>query len=99
MSDRFHIGRALHRLLPGQVQILDGFLRIATTRVVMRQLAVVLVQGGAVECFDCLRRALMQGFTSLVQHRAVGDLLRQGVLKDVVWLRQGRLFIEKLFAL
>ena len=59
MRDRFHIGRALDRLLPSQVQVLDGFLRIATARVVMRQLAVVLVQGGAVERFHCLRRALM----------------------------------------
>ena len=44
MSDRFRIGRALHRLLSSQVQILDGLLGVATATVVMRQLAVVLVQ-------------------------------------------------------
>src|SRR6266571_3695159 len=79
MRDRFHIGRALHRLLPRQVQVLYGFLCIATARVVMRQLAVMVVQGGAVEGFNGLRRALMDGFAPLVQHRAVGYLLGQGV--------------------
>jgi hypothetical protein len=59
MSDRFFIGRALHRLLPRQVQILDRFLRLATATVVMRQLTVMLVQGGTVEGFHGLRGALM----------------------------------------
>ena len=43
MSDRFRIGRALHRLLSSQVEILHGLLGIATATVVMRQLAVVVV--------------------------------------------------------
>ncbi len=40
-----------------------------------------------------------RGFAALLQHRAVSDLLGQGVLKDIVWLWQCRLLIEKLFAL
>ena len=44
MRDRFLIGRALDRLLPSQVEVLDGFLRIATATVVMRQVTVMLVQ-------------------------------------------------------
>ena len=67
MMDRFYVGRALDRLLPSQVKVLHCFLRIATARVVMRQLAVVLVQGDAVEYCNCLRRALMDGFASLLQ--------------------------------
>ena len=99
MTDRFRIGRALHRLLPSQVQVLDGFLRIATARVVMRQLAVMVVQVGAVERFHCLRRALMDGFASLLQDRPVGHFLRQGMFEDILDLRKGRLLVEKLFPL
>jgi hypothetical protein len=34
-----------------------------------------------------------------LEHRAVGHLLGQGVLKDILGLGQGRLLVEKLFAL
>jgi hypothetical protein len=66
VTHRFRIGRPLHRLLSGQLQVLHCLLRIATATVVMRQLAVVLVQGGAVEGFHGLRGALMDGFAPLV---------------------------------
>ena len=59
MSDRFHIGRAWDCLLSRQVQVLYGFLRLATARVVMRQLIVMVVQGDAVEGFHGLCAALM----------------------------------------
>ena len=48
---------------------------------------------------DRLRRALVQGFPLLLQHRAVGHLLRQRMLEDVLDLGKRRLFVEKLFAL
>jgi hypothetical protein len=99
VMDRFLVSRALDRLLPRQVQVLDGFLRIATARVVMRQLAVVLVQGGTVEGFHGLRRALMDGFASLLQDRPVGHFLRQGMFEAILDLRKGRLLVEKFFAL
>src|SRR5262245_30225418 len=63
VTNGLRIGRALRGLLPCQVEVLYGFLRITTARVVIRQLAVVMVvQGGAVEGFYCLCRALMDGF-------------------------------------
>src|SRR5262245_20510541 len=99
MREGFGIGRSLGRLLPRPPQVLHGLLRIAAATVVMRQLAVVLVQGGMVEGFHGLRRALMEGFASLVEHRAVGHLLSQGVLEAILGLGEGRLLVEKLFAL
>ncbi len=99
MTDRFCIGRPLGRLLPRQVQILDGFLRVATARVVMRQLTVMVVQGGPIQCFNRLRGLLMQDFTPLLQHRAISDLLGQGVLKNIFHLGKGGLLVEKFFVL
>jgi hypothetical protein len=41
----------------------------------------------------------MQGFASFVQHRAVSDLLGEGVLKKIFHLGERRLLVEKLLAL
>src|SRR5262245_41747402 len=99
MLDRFHIGRALGRLLSGFVQVLDGFLRIATAAVVMRQLAVMVVQVCTVEGFNGLCRALMDGFTPLVQDRPISHFLGQGMFETILDFWKSRLLVEKLFAL
>ena len=41
----------------------------------------------------------MQSFASLLQHRAIGHFLRQGMLEDVLDFWKRGLFVEKLFAL
>ena len=43
MLDRFRIGRALHRLLPGKLQVLYRLRGVATATIVMGQLIVVIL--------------------------------------------------------
>src|SRR5262245_32083384 len=99
MRDRFFIGRALHGLLSSQVQIFYGFLRIATATVVMREVAVVLLQAIAIELFDRISDLLVLRFALLLQYRVIGDILRQGVLEDILDLGKRGLFVEKLLVL
>src|SRR5229473_6721823 len=99
MSDRFRIGRALHRLLSGLVQVLDGFLRIATARVVMRQLVVVLFYPLVKELLDCLRGLFMPSFAAFDEYRVVRNLLCQSMLETVLYFRERRLLVEKFFVL
>ena len=99
MADRLGIGRALHRLLPGAVQVVDRLGGVAAATVMMRQRVVVLRQALGKEPFDGLRGAFMQHPAPLQQHGVVGHFLRQGVLEGVRRLREGRLLVDELFGL
>ena len=52
-------GRPLRGLLPCFMEILNRFLRVPTATVVMGQLTVMILQGGLVQRFNCLRCALV----------------------------------------
>jgi len=59
----------------------------------------MVLEGIAVQCFDRPAGALMEFLAAVVEHRAVGHFLREGVLKEILHLRQCGLFVEELFAL
>jgi hypothetical protein len=52
-----------------------------------------------VQGFNGLGDLLVQSFAPLLEHCAVGDLLRERVLKNVLDFGKGGLFVEKLFVL
>ena len=96
MADRLGIGRALHRLLPGAVQVVHRLGGVAAATVMMRQGVVVLRQTLGKEPLDGLRGTFMQAPPPLQQHSIVGDFLRQGVLEGVFQLREQARLIEEL---
>jgi hypothetical protein len=97
--DRLGIGRALHRLVPGALQVIDRLGGVATATVMMRQLIVVLRQALGKEPLDGLRGTFMHDPAPLQQYGVVGHFLRQGVLEGVRRLRERRLLVEELLGL
>src|SRR5262245_45334620 len=87
------------RLLARQAEVLHGLFGIPTATVMMRQLAVVVIEDCSVEPFNGLGSLLVQEFASFLEHRAIRHVLGQGMLKEVLHFRKRRLFVEKLFAL
>src|SRR5262245_60227099 len=59
VANRLRMRRPLYRLLPGELKVLHRLRRVSTPTIVMSQLTVVLVPGGAVEGFHGVRRAFM----------------------------------------
>ena len=83
MADRLGIGRALHRLLPGAVQVVHRLGGVAAATVMMGQRVVMLRQAlGKEPSMACAARSCNTA-PPLQQHGIVGHFLRQGVLEGV----------------
>ena len=92
---RFLIGRALGRLPPRTLQILDGLADIVAAAVMMRQFAQMIVQTPGKRRLYCLSGPLVQEFAALNKQRVIGDLVRQRVLEAVLIVIDGRLLIDE----
>ena len=99
VRDGFCMRRTLRGLLPRQLKILDRLLGVATATVVMRQVAVVLISVAMYKRFQRLTVRSCKQLALLLQYRAVGHVLGQRMLKDVLDLGKRGLLVEKLFAL
>ena len=96
VRDRLGIGRALHRLAPGAVQVLHRLRYVAAAAEMMRQLVAVFFEPGAEQRLDRLGGAFMQCTAPLAQQRAVGHLLGQPMLEAVLHFRKRRLLVDEL---
>src|SRR5229473_1206801 len=90
------MGRALRRLPPRTLQILDRLDEVIAADVMMGQLVQMVLQLPSENRLEGLSGALVQELAALDQYRVVGDLLRQRMLEDVFDIAGGRLFVDEL---
>ena len=81
------------------MQILNGLHLIDAAREVMRQFGQMVVQRGRIQHLDCASDMLVELLAALQQNRIVGNLLRKGMLENILHVRHRRLFIDEVAAL
>src|SRR5215469_15557041 len=89
------IGPAVYRLLCRQLRIMYCLRGIIAEQIMVREIAVMLVQLLRIELFERASGSVMERAAALVQQRFVSDLLRQRVLEAVFDIADRRLFIDE----